>query len=100
VTQHFQRLIHADDNGVPGAAREPLHFHFDISHGNLLRGKTGGQVGVLTGIYIAFRGQHCQHPADVLEVFVRIPAPAHTVDIQFECLVGQAFMIKDTHDFL
>ena len=37
MPQHLQRLIHANDGSLTHTAREPLHFHFDIANGYLLR---------------------------------------------------------------
>jgi hypothetical protein len=59
-----------------------------------------GQVGVLAGIGISLGRQRGQHAADVLEVFVRIPAATHSFDVELEGFIGETFVVKDAHRFL
>ncbi len=97
MPEHGQRFIHTDHGGLADAPREPLHFHFDVADGDLFGRDTGREVVKMPGIGIALGGQHAQHTANVLEVFIRIPAAAHAVDIELEGFVGQAGFVKDGH---
>jgi hypothetical protein len=53
---------------------------------------------IRTRVVISLGSQHSEHPADVLEVFIRIPAATHPFDIEFEGLVGETFVIEDGHE--
>ena len=48
-------------------------------------------------IVIFFRRKRRKHTTDVLEIFIRVPAAAHTLDIELEGFVGETDLIEDTH---
>jgi hypothetical protein len=100
MPEHFQRLIYTNHNGIPNPTREPLHLYFDIAHGNIIWRNTGRQVVVLTGIRISFCRERRQHATDILEIFIRVPAAAHTLNIELKGFIGETFVIKDAHNSL
>jgi hypothetical protein len=51
-----------------------------------------------TRIVVSFVSQDGEHATDVLEIFIRIPATAHSFDVELECFIGEAFKIKNGHE--
>src|SRR5581483_7276185 len=96
--EHRQRLVHAHDDGEGTAAREPLHLDLDVA--DVYIGKVYanvGQVGGSAAEAVALPGEFGQHGGDIVEILIRVPAPAHPRDVQFERADRQAFAVEDAH---